>query len=1370
MSLLPWFTLVRSGRERSVFFRYGIAASSVGLSLLAGLWLRPFTYRSPNLFFYAAILISLLYGGLGAGIASTILSAVVVNYFFFPPYGRFSFDAVSIFNGFYFCLSFGVICWLIDAKWERAEAKRIESESRVRIFIEHAPAALAMFDREMRYLQASRRWRIDYGLGDRDLDGVSHYEIFPEIPARWKEIHRRALAGEVLGEEHDRFERADGSVQWIRWEARPWRDSEGRIGGIVIFADDVTERKQAADVRERLAAVVESSEDAIIAKRLDGTINAWNSGAEKVFGYSHAEAIGKPIQMLLPPEQAREESDILARIARGESVEHFETVRIRKDGIRIDVSVTISPIRDITGAIVSASKIARDITEDKRAERKLKEYERVVEGLDEKIMVLDREYRYVIANPAFLKYRDIERENIIGHTVPEIMGKQYFETVFQPRMDECFQGKVVQYEFKYEYPNIGARDIFASYFPIEGPDGIDRIAIILQDITERKRADQLLRESEKNYRTLFESMDEGFCTVEVLFDENDNAVDYRFLEVNPAFAKQTGIPDARGRRMREIAPQHEEHWFQIYGKIALTGEPARFESRAEQLSRWYDVHAFRVGEPQDRKVAIFFDDISERKEAEEAVKESERQFRSLGDSIPQLTWMANADGWIYWYNQRWYQYTGTTIGQMQGWGWQSVHDPVELPKVMERWKASIATSEPFDMVFPLRGADGVFRPFLTRVMPVKNAEGRVVQWFGTNTDISEQKRTEDALREYERVVEGLEEMILVVDRDFHYVLANRAFQDFRGMYGEQVVGRSVEQVVGRETFATHVKEKMEECFRGNVVEYEMNYDFPNRGRRDLHLSYFPIEGPKGVERIACVLQDITDHKRAEVALLKSEERFSKAFRNNPLAITISTEVEGRYLDVNDAFLNLLGYQRKDVIGSTAKELRFWSEPLDREEMLRHLKEEEKVAKHHTKYRTVKGEIREAEVWAESIELDGQRCILGITRDVTEMKKLEAQFRQAQKMEAVGRLAGGVAHDFNNVLGIVMGYSDIALGEIPTDTPVKKYLTEIKKASQRAALITRQLLAFSRQQVIFPKMIDLNDVVQNVTTMFLRLVGEDIEFEFRPGTAIGSIKADPGQIEQILMNLVVNARDAMPTGGKITIETGTSELDEHYTSRHAGAHEGKHVVLKVSDTGSGMDETTRSQIFEPFFTTKAPGKGTGLGLSTVYGIVKQSDGYISVYSEPGQGTTFKIYFPRLREKAEELGSHREEAEPPRGSETILVVEDDKILRGLAVKLLQEGGYHVIEAEDAENALKILSSAGVEVDLLLTDIVMPGKTGVELLAEAKKIRQNLRAVFMSGYAGDLVTQHGVLVQEHSFLEKPFTKRALLTKVYSVLHGKT
>ena len=247
-----------------------------------------------------------------------------------------------------------------------------------------------------------------------------------------------------------------------------------------------------------------------------------------------------------------------------------------------------------------------------------------------------------------------------------------------------------------------------------------------------------------------------------------------------------------------------------------------------------------------------------------------------------------------------------------------------------------------------------------------------------------------------------------------------------------------------------------------------------------------------------------------------------------------------------------------------------------------------------RYRTAKGKIREAEVWAESIEVDGQRCVLAITRDVTETMQLEAQLRQAQKMEAVGRLAGGIAHDFNNILGIIIGYSDLSLGLIAPENPVNRYVSETKKAAKRAAVLTKQLLAFSRKQVVFPRILDLNEVVRNATEMFLRLVGEDIAVEFRPTAPLGSIKADPGQIEQVLMNLVVNARDAMPTGGKIIIETGEAELDESYVSQHRGAHVGEYVVLAVSDTGCGMDETIQSQIFEPFFTTKEAGHGTGSG--------------------------------------------------------------------------------------------------------------------------------------------------------------------------------
>ena len=533
----------------------------------------------------------------------------------------------------------------------------------------------------------------------------------------------------------------------------------------------------------------------------------------------------------------------------------------------------------------------------------------------------------------------------------------------------------------------------------------------------------------------------------------------------------------------------------------------------------------------------------------------------------------------------------------------------------------------------------------------------------------------------------------------------------------------------------------------------------------------PLKDKHGVVNGGVVaFRDITERKLAEEALLKSEERFSKAFRNNPLAITISTEAEGRYLDVNDAFLGLLGFRRQDVIGHTVAELHFWSEPLDRIEMLRQLRDDKRVAKHQTRYRTSKGESREAEVWAESIELDGQACVLAITRDITEVQQLEAQFRQAQKMEAVGRLAAGVAHDFNNVMSIIMGYSDLLLGLIAPENPMNRYVSETKKAAKRAALLTTRLLAFSRKQVVFPRILDLNDVVHNATSMLLQLVGEDIEIEFRPTAPLGSIKADPSQIEQVLMNLVVNARDAMPTGGKIIIETGEAELDEDYASRHPGSEAGQLVVLVVSDTGCGMDDNVKSQIFEPFFTTKAVGQGTGLGLSTVYGIVKQSEGYILVYSEPGKGTAFKIYFPRLYDKAEMLALPAKETELPRGSETILVVEDDGILRELTVKLLQDGGYRVVEAEDAEDALGIMASSEPEIDLLLTDVVMLGMSGVELVRRAEEGHPKLRALFMSGYTGDLVGRQGVLIEEAYFLEKPFTRRSLLTKVYAALHRES
>jgi len=498
----------------------------------------------------------------------------------------------------------------------------------------------------------------------------------------------------------------------------------------------------------------------------------------------------------------------------------------------------------------------------------------------------------------------------------------------------------------------------------------------------------------------------------------------------------------------------------------------------------------------------------------------------------------------------------------------------------------------------------------------------------------------------------------------------------------------------------------------------------------------------------------------------TQNLFAKAFRSSPLPITITTLDEGRFINVNDAYVQMLGYTRKDVMGKTAAELNIWVAKEDRLRLFHSLQHSSTVPAFETRFRTSTGEVREIKVSAERIELDGDMCVLAISQDVTEAKRLENQLRQAQRMSAVGRMAGGVAHDFNNILTVIIGYSELAIPRIGTMHDVSKHLTEIKRAGERAAALTRQLLAFSRQQVLYPRVLDLNAVLNNLTQMLLRVIGEDISLSFKPSVPLGHIKADPGQIEQILMNLVVNARDAMPKGGAIAIETSSVTLDPGYLDSHWSVQPGRYVMLSVSDTGCGMDEKTMSQVFEPFFTTKMPGQGTGLGLSTVYGIVKQSGGYIWVYSEPGKATTFKIYFPQFEPTAEKSGQDDSAAEAKGGSETILVVEDDPSLRTLTTSVLGSMGYKVLEAPDAESALTLASNPELHIDLLLTDVLMPKMSGVELSLELQKIRSELKVLLMSGYAGNLIAKHHSQESQIELIEKPFTRHGLLSKIRAAL----
>lgn len=395
-------------------------------------------------------------------------------------------------------------------------------------------------------------------------------------------------------------------------------------------------------------------------------------------------------------------------------------------------------------------------------------------------------------------------------------------------------------------------------------------------------------------------------------------------------------------------------------------------------------------------------------------------------------------------------------------------------------------------------------------------------------------------------------------------------------------------------------------------------------------------------------------------------------------------------------------------------------------------------------------------------------VYGVVSDITERKHLEDQLYQAQKMEAIGRLAGGISHDFNNLLTVINGYSELILFRYIKDKgPLRQNVEQIKKAGDRAASLTRQLLAFSRKQVLQPEVLNLNSVVSNVDQMLRRLIGEDIELITALASELGQVKADPAQMDQVIMNLAVNARDAMPIGGKLTLETSNVTFDKQYTRQHVGVEPGDYVMLAISDTGHGMDAATKARIFEPFFTTKDKGRGTGLGLATVYGIINQSGGYIWVYSEPGHGTTFKIHLPRLKEALETADQDHVPAKARSGSETILLVEDEDLVRELAYEILVTEGYTVLEASHGAEALKISERYAHRIHLLLTDVVMPGGiSGPELAERLAPLRRNMEVLYISGYTDNAIVQHSILTSTASFLEKPFTPSDLAHKVRDVL----
>jgi two-component system cell cycle sensor histidine kinase/response regulator CckA len=893
---------------------------------------------------------------------------------------------------------------------------------------------------------------------------------------------------------------------------------------------------------------------------------------------------------------------------------------------------------------------------------------------------------------------------------------------------------------------------------------------------EHARAEEALRASEQHYRNLFENANDIIFGCDLVGN---------FTSINRAAEQITGYTreEAFGMNLLQVvAPEYREPAVYWLGR-AVKGETPPFgqwEIVAKDGRRLLLEVSIQLDYQEGKPAAVqgIARDITERKRAEEALAESEERFRSLVENATMGIYRTTPDGRIVMANPALVRMVGCDSFQELASRNVAKEDfgPNYPRRVFQERMEREGEIKGLEAAWIRRDGSTFFARESARV--VRAADGRVLYYDGIVEDITERKRAEEALREseekYRTLFESMRQGAFYQQADGTIVDANPAALRMFGLTREELLRRtSVDgswDVIHEDgsPFPGGEHPSMMALKTGEPVKDVIAGVF-NPQRKDyvwMAINAIPQFRPGDATpyRVFVTLHDITERKRAEEALVKLRQAVDTSGE-----VVFMTHRNGVITFVNPEFTRLYGYTEAEVVGKVTPRI-LKSETMKPEHYASFWKTllEKRVAKGEITNRTKDGRLVTVESSANPI-LDRHGNITGflaIQRDVTERKQLEEQFRQAQKMEAIGRLAGGIAHDYNNVLTIVTGYGQLLLEELPEKSPLRLQVAEVLKAAERATGLTRQLLAFGRRQVLAPRVLNLNDVVANLESMLRRLIGEDIELVTTPGRKLGRVKADPGQIEQVILNLAVNARDAMPQGGKLTIETSNTRLDEHYANLHGPVQPGSYVMFAVSDTGCGMDAETQAHIFEPFFTTKEKGKGTGLGLATVYGIVKQSGGYIWAYSEVGRGTTFKIYLPRIHEPVEAAEGAPVESASAGGSETILVVEDDSAVRSLVRSVLESRGYSLLLAHNGEEALELCRQHEGPIHLLLTDVVMPGMSGRELAERLTPIHREMGVLYMSGYTDDAIVHHGVLDAGMAYLQKPFSPETLAGKVRSVL----
>jgi PAS domain S-box-containing protein len=1258
----------------------------------------------------------------------------------------------------------------LERDHKRAEEALRESEQRFRSLVETTSDWVWETDRNGFYTYSSPKIKDLLGYEAEEIIGMTPFDLMPEGEAeRVAGLFRSTVESRkpISGLENTNRHK-DGRRVVLETSAVPIFDAEGNLLGYRGIDRDITERRRAEESRreseERLKTIFHSVRAGILIIDAEShVITDANPVAAEMIGVSKDQIVGSLCHRYVCPAEKGQcpVTDL------GQRVNNAEKVLLRVDGEKVPIIKIVNIVR--IGGRDHLVESFVDITEHKRAEEALEKslslLRATLECTDDGILVVDREGKVASFNHKFLSQWRIPDFLATSNDDDQLL-KYVLDQLQDP---EIFLSKV---KILYAQPNLESNDIlkfkdgriFERYSKpqVVGKEIIGRVWSF-RDVTERKRAEEALRKSEETARRFG---DENRVVAEIgriisstpnieevykLFSEKvKGLLPYDRLVINLIHKDGGSLMN----RYVEGESAPGRNWGEVFPMAGTLTEQVMKNRRGTMFSS-----------QDEREIAVKYPGLVPE------MKAGSRSFLS----VPLISGDRPIGG-LHFRSNQYRAYTEKDLRLAEN--------------IAAQIAGAIANAK---FVSDLKISEGALKKS-------EESAKELAQENATMADIARiLYSTLDIQAVYERLVEEVRKVIPFDRIAIGIIRSDDQTLALSYVAGDEVAHRRKGDVFPlRGTIAEEVvRTRSSQCIREENLDEFVNA-FPGllplvhcgiramlfvpliakdqvTGMLTLQLAKgrsYAVSDLRIAEKLGILIggaitnaQLFAGRQRAENALRVSEEKYRLLVQNANDAIFILKDGTIKFSNIKTE--KMFGYSAGEL--STIPFLNH-IHPTDREKGSEGNPESSESAEfarpQSFRIRNKSGQ----EIWVElkrvDIEWEGKPATLNFASDITDQKKLEVQFLQAQKMEAVGRLAGGVAHDFNNLLTIINSNSQLALMELKEWDPLREKFESIQKAGERAAGLTRQLLALSRRHIVQMKVIDLNAILRDLEKMLHRVLGEDIELTTILDENLGRVKADPGQMEQAVLNLVINARDAMPSGGKLTIETGNVNVDQEHHSTHKGMKAGRYVSLAVSDTGIGMKPEIQERIFEPFFTTKAKDKGTGLGLSTVYGVIKQSGGDIWVYSEPGRGTTFKIYLPQIEEPLEEARQKVPHGKRSRGQETILVVEDEDEVRKLAVEVLRRYGYTVWEASRGEDALRVYAEGKEPLQLLLSDIVMPGMSGPDFARRLKHAYPEIKVLFMSGYTDNTLFQNGLLDQGMFFLPKPFSVEGLTGKVRTVL----